>query len=128
MKRIRVFIANSPTLMREAVRATIIGEPDFEIVGESSDETSIVHQVERTRPDYLVVSLDSRTRPALCGFLLGRFPYLRILAVTSDGNGVEHYWAQVELRSQTVDASPERMLGLMRENNVGEVLPAVAQP
>ena len=90
------------------------GQLDFEIVGETSDDASLTDEVERTRPDYLIVSMDSQVRPALCGFLLGRFPNMRILALTSDGGGVQHYWAQLTLKTERVSASPDTILNVMR--------------
>jgi len=41
VQKIRVLVANRPRLMRELVLATIAGEPDVEIVGETANETEI---------------------------------------------------------------------------------------
>jgi len=59
--------------MRDMVLATIAEQPDIEVVGEAEAESGVTELVERTRPDFLIMSLeDQDTRPALCGFLHGR--------------------------------------------------------
>jgi hypothetical protein len=65
--------------MRDLVLGTIRDQPDIEIVGETEDEGEITEMVERMRPDYLIVGLDEpEAVPALCGFLLGRYPGMKI--------------------------------------------------
>ena len=81
MKRVRVLVANRPRLMRELVLATIAEQPDIEIVGEVGDEGDLTEVVEQVRPDVLILSMEEpEKRPSQCGFLLGRYPDMRILA------------------------------------------------
>ena len=101
--------------MRELILATVAGQPDIEIVGETSDENSITECVERTRPDFLVIALDDpRKQPGLCGFLLGRHPQMKILAVSREANTSIFYWAFVDIRSEQVDNSEEGLLNVLR--------------
>jgi DNA-binding NarL/FixJ family response regulator len=112
--KLRVLVANQPRLMRELVLATIEDQPDFEIVGETQNESEITEMVERMRPDYLIVGREeSDVRPGLCGFLLGRYPQMKILAVGPD-NGSVFYWAFVDIRSRAVETSEEGMLSALR--------------
>jgi hypothetical protein len=68
------------------------------------------------RPDYLILSLEgSEVRPGLCGFLLGRYPHMKILAVGSERNRSMFYWAFVDIRSRPVETSEQGMLSLLRD-------------
>ena len=114
MAKRRVLVANRPRLMRDLVLATIGDQPDFEIVGETDNESEITEMVERTRPDYLIVGREeSDVRPGLCGFLLGRYPQMKILAVGEESGSV-FYWAFVDIRTRTIETSEEGMLGALR--------------
>jgi DNA-binding NarL/FixJ family response regulator len=101
--------------MRDLVLATIRDQPDIEIVGETEDEAEITELVERMRPDYLIVGLEGpEARPGLCGFLLGRYPQMKILAVGSERNSSVFYWAFVDIRSKPVETSEQGMLSVLR--------------
>lgn len=115
MKKVRVLVANRPRLMRELVLATIADQPDIEIVGETQDDAAITELVERLKPDSLIIALDEpEVRPGLCGFLLGRYPQMKILAVAPERNSSIYYWAFVDIRSQRVETSEEGILGVLR--------------
>ena len=112
--KLRVLVANRPRLMRELVLATIEDQPDFEIVGETDNESEITEMVERTRPDYLIVGREeSEGRHGLCGFLLGRYPQMKILAVGAESGSI-FYWAFVDIRSRSVETSEDGMLNALR--------------
>lgn len=115
MPKVRVLVANRPRLMKDLVLATIGDQPDIEIVGETQDEAEITELVERTRPDYLIIAQDSReTRPGLSGFLLGRYPQMKILALEAEQNSGTFYWAFVDIRSTRVESSEEGILSVLR--------------
>jgi DNA-binding NarL/FixJ family response regulator len=112
--KLRVLVANQPRLMRELVLATIEDQPDFEIVGATDNQSEITEMVERMRPDYLIVGREeSDVRPGLCGFLLGRYPQMKILAVGAESGSV-FFWAFVDIRSRAVETSEEGMLSALR--------------
>lgn len=115
MQKLRVLVANRPRLMRDLVLATIQDQPDIEVVGEAEDAMQITEMVECLRPDYLILALEgAEVRPGLCGFLLGRYPQMKILAVGSERNHSTFYWAFVDIRSKTVETSEQGMLGVLR--------------
>ena len=123
MQKTRVLVANRPRLMRELVLATIADQPDIEVVGEAENDREITELVERTRPDFLIIALESpEQRPGLCGFLLGRYPSMRILAVASGQQESTYYWAFVDIRSRAVQTSEEGILNAVR--NRGELVRA----
>ena len=122
MPKLRVLVANRPRFMRDLVLATIRDQPDIEVVGETEDEAEITEMVESLRPDYLILALEgAEVRPDLCGFLLGRYPQMRILAVGSEKNHSRFYWAFVDIRSKVVETSEQGMLGVLR--NRPEMVP-----
>jgi AmiR/NasT family two-component response regulator len=101
--------------MKDLVLATVADQPDIEIVGVTENEAEITELVERTRPDYLIIALDeSEVRPGLSGFLLGRYPQMKILAVAPEQNRSLFYWAFVDIRSHPVETSEQGILSLLR--------------
>ena len=115
MQKIRVLVANRPRLMKDLVLATIGDQPDIEVVGETEDEAAITELVERTRPDYLIIALENpEARPGLSGFLLGRYPEMKILALAAERNSGVFYWAFVDIRSRLVESSEQGILSVLR--------------
>jgi len=101
--------------MKDLVLATIGDQPDIEVVGQAEDDAEITELVERTRPDYLIIALEQpETRPGLSGFLLGRYPGMKILAIAAERNSGIFYWAFVDIRSQEVESSEQAILSVLR--------------
>lgn len=116
MKRLRVLVANRPRLIRELVLATIADQPDIEIVGEVMEESRLSEIVEEVRPDALILALDDpEQHSALCGFLLGRFPQMRILALAPERNQGIFYWAAIDIRARQIESSEATLLNALRE-------------
>ena len=116
MNRIRVLIANQPRLMRELISATIADQPDIELVGEVNQREDLTEVVAQTRPDVLIVPMDDRNKyRAQCGFLLGRYPEMKILALAPEKNRALFYWAVVDIRSKTLESSEAGILDAMRQ-------------
>ena len=117
MKRVRVLVANRPRLMRELVLATIADQPDIEVVGEVFEESRLTEVVEEVQPDALIVTMDDAEKhSALCGFLLGRHPKMRILALAPERNQGMYYWAVVNIRSKQMESSEATLLNALREH------------
>jgi len=119
MKRVRVLVANRPRLMRELVLATISDKPDIEIVGEVVNESNLTEVVEQVQPDVLILSIDGQRKDlGLCGFLLGRYPQMRILALEPERNLGVFYWAIVDIRTKPLESSEAGILSAVRERPV----------
>jgi DNA-binding NarL/FixJ family response regulator len=119
VKRVRVLIANRPRLMRELVMATISDQPDIEVVGEVSDVGDLTEMVEQVQPDVLILSIDEpEKRLGQCGFLLGRYPQMRILALAPEQNVGIFYWAIVDIRTKPLESSEAGILSAVRERPV----------
>jgi DNA-binding NarL/FixJ family response regulator len=54
---ITVLVADDQPLMRAALRMTLAGEPDIEVVGEAADGVEAVELAERLRPDVAVMDI-----------------------------------------------------------------------
>lgn len=112
---IRVLVANRPRLLRELVLSTLSEQAGINIVGEVENEQDVPSLVEETKPDFLLIALEeSQRRPPLCDQLLRKFPGLRIIAVAPNTNLGIIYWASIEIRSTTMEASEEALLEVMR--------------
>jgi chemotaxis response regulator CheB len=122
LRKIRVLVANRPRLMRELVLATIADQPDIEVVGETQNEAEIAELVDMTRPDFLIMALDqAEGRPELCGFLLGQYPRMKVLAVAPQENNSILYSAFVDIRAKHVENSEQGLLNSLRNPELAEV-------
>lgn len=116
MKRVRVLVANQPRLMREMVIATLADQPDIDVVGEVTRESDLNEMVEQTQPDVLIVALQEPEKPlGKCGFLLGRYPRMRIVALAPEKNRGIYYWAMLDIRNKPVESSESGLLNAIRE-------------
>lgn len=116
VKRVRVLVANRPRLMRELVLAVITDQPDIEVIGELQDDNELAEAVEEAQPDILILALDNRNEHiAQCGFLLGRYPQMKILALAPEQNRGVFYWATVEVRTKPLESSEAGILSALRE-------------
>lgn len=118
-RSIRVLVAIYPRLMRELILTIFADQPDIEVVGEVTEESAIPAEVERTAPDFLVLSLSTHEeRPAVCDAVLRRRPEMRIIAVDPEHNYSVHYWVSLKIQSNNVEASEEGLLGVIRNSAV----------
>lgn len=116
MKRVRVLVANRPRLMRELIMTTIADQPDIEIVGEVGDDGDLNEAVEQVRPDVVILALEGpEEHSAQCGFLLGRYPQMRIVALAPEQNSALFYWAILDIRTRKLESSEAGILNAVRE-------------
>jgi AmiR/NasT family two-component response regulator len=116
VKRVRVLVANYPRLMRELVLAVIADQSDIEVIGEVQDESALAEAIDEAQPDVLILALDDADkRIAQCGFLLGRYPQMKILALAPEKNRGIFYWATVDVRTRPLESSEAGILSALRE-------------
>jgi chemotaxis response regulator CheB len=116
VKRVRVLVANRPRLMRDLVLAVIADQPDIEVIGEVEDENQLTEMIEDAEPDILILTLDDADkRIAQCGFLLGRHPQMKIIALAPEKNRGLFYWATVDVRTKPLESSEAGLLSALRE-------------
>jgi chemotaxis response regulator CheB len=105
--------------MRELVMATIADQADIELIGEVRNEGDLTEIVEQARPDVLIMAMEEpEKRPGQCGFLLGRHPGMRILALAPEQNRGIFYWAVVDIRTRDLESSEAGILNAVREHPV----------
>ncbi len=94
---------------------TFADQPDIEVVGEVADDSEIPSAVNRTMPDFLVIAQEySGERPPICDTVLQQHPRLRVIAVAPHENYSVHYWVTLDIHSDTVEASEEGILAVLR--------------
>ncbi len=121
MEKIRVLVANRPRLMRELVLATISDQPDIEVLGEVTDDSQIVRLVAESKPDFVIIALDTPDeRPAICDELLVRHPQVKILALAPERNSSVFFWSVLDIRSTQIESSEEGILSALRSQTRGE--------
>ena len=115
-KRVRVLVANGPRLMRELVLAVLADQSDIEVIGEIQNGSELAIAVEESRPDVLIVALDENDQCATqCGYLVGRYPQMKILALAPEKNRGVFYWALVDVRTKPLESSESGILSALRE-------------
>ena len=62
MDLIKVTIADSNTLLREGLKRVLAAERDLSVVGETGNDDEVVHIVEQTSPDVLLLDLEIAKR------------------------------------------------------------------
>lgn len=82
--RIRVLLANHPTIIPDLVRTLIEAQPDMEIVGDSRGPMRILQEVGRTKADAVILVQVGSGEPGLCSQLLAVYPDLTILGIAPD--------------------------------------------
>jgi AmiR/NasT family two-component response regulator len=99
--------------------ATISDQPDIELVGEVADGDDLTEMVEQVQPDVLILAMEEpQKRLGQCGFLLGRYPKMRILALAPEQNVGIFYWAIVDIRTKPLESSEAGILNAVRERPV----------
>lgn len=96
--------------------ATIADQPDIELVGEVGRQQDLTDAVAQSRPDVLILAMgQAENDRAQCGFLLGRYPEMRIIALAPEENRALFYWAFVDIRSKSLESSEAGILDAMRQ-------------
>lgn len=114
-KQVRVLLANGPRLMRELVREVLAEQPDIDVIGEIEDNSELASAIELARPDVLIIGLDEHVT-AHCGFLIGQYPRMKILALAPEQNRGLMYWAILDFRTKPVESSEAGLLSALREH------------
>ncbi|MDO7787849.1 response regulator transcription factor [Desulforamulus aquiferis] len=85
MDKITITIVDDHEIVREGLRLTLQGEPDFEVIGEASNGKELLRQIKVSRPD--VILLDERMPEErgveICKKLTKLYPELKIIILTA---------------------------------------------
>jgi chemotaxis response regulator CheB len=111
----RVLVANRPKLMRQVILSALTDQPGVEIVGEVSDESDILPQVQATLPDLLVIALDeNELRPPICDQVLREHPDVRIVALESRKDRTLYFWASLDIHCTDIETSLAGILSVLQ--------------
>jgi DNA-binding NarL/FixJ family response regulator len=114
---IRVAVANKPRMIRDVIATRLATEKGIE-VAQISDEAEISRVIEKTKPEFLIVSLDSRRfGRSEREDVLQRHPEIQIMALAGDGNSFTLFSASDGIRSVTYKAAEADILDVMRSNS-----------
>lgn len=82
---IRLVLADDHAMIRSALRMFLSLDPDLEVVGEAGDGNEAVRQVEKLRPDLVLMDLHMPGGSGLEAIaqIRSRFPETEVLALTS---------------------------------------------
>lgn len=118
-KPIRVLVANRPRYLRELILELFADEPDIEVVGEVTEANyeSIVAVIDRTQPEFLILGLEKMgAPPPLCDLLLREHPQMKILAIAENQESSVFYWANLDIRSKSLETSEAAILEALRSS------------
>lgn len=120
----RVLVANRPKIMREVILSVLTDQPGVEIVGEVSDESDILPQVQATLPDLLVIALDEgELRPVICDQVLREHPEVRIVALESHKNRTLYFWASLDIHCTDIETSLAGIMSVLHHPAESESTP-----
>jgi DNA-binding NarL/FixJ family response regulator len=82
--KVRIFLVEDHTILREGLRALLTADPNFEIIGEAADGREAVRFVEKQVPDLILMDL---SMPRMTGMdaireIKKRYPATKIIALT----------------------------------------------
>src|SRR5689334_22879559 len=82
---IRLFVIDDHEMVREGLKAMLKAEPDFEIVGDAANAEQAFEQVDRLRPDVILldVRLPGMSGIEICRSVTERYPEIAVIIVTT---------------------------------------------
>jgi DNA-binding NarL/FixJ family response regulator len=96
-------------MVRAALEGVFADQGDIQVVGDVSDPTEVLLAVGRTGADVVILGIQDTELPGIASHLLDQYPYLKILAVSSERQHVFLY----ELRPQLVSIGERDAHGLL---------------
>ena len=110
-----VLLADDDPIVREVVRAKLSGSEEFEVVGEAGDGREAIEQVEKLRPDVLLLDLLMPNLPGL--------ETLHELAGKNEGHTI--VFSSTVGPQQIVQALQSGARGILSKSRISELEPAI---
>jgi two-component system, NarL family, response regulator NreC len=84
MKKLRVFLVDDHSIVREGLKRILENDPGLEVIGEESSGAGAIREVPRLKPDVVVmdISMPEMNGPRACWALLQKMPSLAVLVLT----------------------------------------------
>ena len=82
---IRLMIIDDHEMVREGLKAMLVTEPDFQIVGDAADARQALSMIEQSRPDIILldVRLPGMSGTELCHIISERYPDSAVIILTT---------------------------------------------
>lgn len=82
--KLRILIAEDHQTVREGIKLLVNAQPDMEVVGEAGDGEAVIREVDRLKPDIVLMDISMPTMNGLEATrkLRARLPDLKILTLT----------------------------------------------
>ena len=82
---IRLLIIDDHEMVREGLKAMLVAEPDFEIVGDAANAEQALELIERLHPDVVLldISLPGASGIDLCSNLTSLYPQTAVIILTT---------------------------------------------
>ena len=99
----RIILANGSRLLRDMLKRILLKSDRLEIVKEVTDQKDLPSVIERTNPEWVIISLafDNGVPSWVDGFLASH-PSIRFLALAADGSKIKMKW--LEVHEQEMDS------------------------
>ncbi len=121
MKIIKVMLASRPKILSDVIRNIIEHQPDMIIVGEVIDPIKLLFVLRETAVDVIILTpLKANGEPIICMHLLAKYPLLKIVTQSAEGDAAYLYQTGA-IKRRLEDPSGQSILQAIRE----AMLPAV---
>jgi hypothetical protein len=107
LTRTRILLIDMPRVLREIIRTTLERDPALEIVGELTEQVSVVRALDGVEADFVIAGSDALHSEDVGGRLLEQDARVRVLAVRADGG-------QTVVCEPLGDLSPEALLAVVK--------------
>ena len=84
MSKYRIILADDHTILRAGVKRIIQENPELTVIGEASDGLELLHLLEESTPDMVIVDISMPRLPGLEAIKLikGLYPEVKVLILT----------------------------------------------
>jgi DNA-binding NarL/FixJ family response regulator len=85
MVPLRIFLVDDHKIIRDGIRAMLLGNPKFRVVGTAGDAIDFFDQLNEAKPDICVldVQLPGKSGIEIAEILKSQYPHIRILILTA---------------------------------------------
>lgn len=119
----QIVLAHVPRFLRDMLQRAFENVPGLRIVAEVADLAQLPAALDRTRAQWVIVSLPpDGTSASVVDHLLAAHPSVRVMNLATDGSHLTMQW--VEPHQQTLDElSMSELIALLRDEPRGRVRP-----
>lgn len=96
MSEQRIVLASGSRLLRDMLKRILFKSDQLEVVREVSDQKELPAVIERTHPEWVILSLAYDDRlPAWVDGFIATHPSVRFMALAADGSKIKMKWLEI---------------------------------